>query len=201
MTTSTVSPSPTRTIDGLELPAAGRWRIDPGHAFVEFVGRHFLLTRVRGRFNDVEGVVHVADDPTESYVEVTVRTASVDSGSQVRDDHLRSPDWFDVERFPEMTFRSRPGFACDGDRATIVGDLTLVGITRPVELHVEYVGFVADPWGHEKAVFRAWAEVDRLDWGLRWNAVGPTGRLVVAREVRLEIEVETVREPAPDSRP
>lgn len=124
---------------------------------------------MRGRFNDVEGVVHVADDPTESHVEVTVRTASVDSGSQVRD--LRSPDWFDVERFPGMTFRSRPGFACDGDRATIVGDLTLVGITRPVELHVEYVGFAADPWGHEKAVFRAWAEV------------------------------ETVREPAPDSRP
>ena len=123
---------------------------------------------------------------------------AIESGSKVRDDHLRSPDWFDVERHPELTFRltfrRHPGFSLDGNRATISGDVTLVGITRPVELDVEYVGFAEDPWGHEKAVFRAWAEADRRDWGLTWNAVGPAGRLVVADAVRLEIEVETLRE-------
>ena len=191
MTTATTSP--VRTIDDVELPAAGTWRIDPGHAAVEFIGRHFLLTRIRGRFTDVEGVVHIAEDPTESYVTVTARTASVESGSEVRDAHLRSSDWFDVERFPELTFRSRAGFALDGNQATIVGDLELVGITKPVELHVEYVGYAEDPWGHQKSVFRAWAVVDRRDWNLTWNAVGPTGRLVVGDTIRLEIEVETVR--------
>jgi polyisoprenoid-binding protein YceI len=185
---------PTRRIDDVELPAAGDWRVDPGHTAVEFVGRHFLLTRIRGRFTDVEGVVHIAEDPSESYVTVTARTASVESGSKVRDDHLRSPDWFDVDRFAELTFVSRPGFLVDGNRGVVTGDLTLVGVTRAIELHVEYVGFAEDPWGHEKAVFRAWAEVDRRDWGLGWNAVGPTGRLVVGDQVRIEIEAETIRE-------
>ena len=193
-TTTTAVAVPTRRVDDVELPAPGTWRIDPGHAAVEFVGRHFMLTRIRGRFTDVSGAVHIADDPAQSYVEVSARTASVESGSKVRDDHLRSSDWFDVERHPELTFRSHPGFVLDGDQATITGDLTLVGITRPVTLRVEYVGFAEDPWGHEKAVFRAWAEVNRKDWGLTWNAVGPAGRLVVADQVRLEIEVETVRD-------
>jgi polyisoprenoid-binding protein YceI len=196
--TSTHAPAraaaPTRTVDDVVLPAAGTWRIDPGHAFVEFIGRHFVLTRVRGRFNDVEGVVVIGEDPSDSYVDVRIRAATVDSGSTVRDDHFRSADWFDVERFPDITFRSRTGFDLDGDRAVVTGDLTIVGVTRPVDLNVEYVGFAEDPWGHQKAVFRAWAEVDRSDWGLDWNAVGPAGRLVVAQRVRIEIDVETIRE-------
>jgi polyisoprenoid-binding protein YceI len=185
--------APVRRINDAELPSPGDWHIDPGHAAVEFVGRHFLLTRVRGRFTDVDGVVHIAEDPSESSVRMTARTASVESGSKVRDDHLRSPDWFDSERFPELTFTSHPGFVVDGNLATITGDLTIARVTRPVDLHVEYVGFAEDPWGNERAVFRAWADVDRTDWGLTWNAVGPTGRLVVGSRVRIEIEVETIR--------
>lgn len=184
-----------RTVDGVELPAPGTWAIDPGHAEVGFIGRHFMLTKVRGRFPGVQGTVTIAEDPNGSAVEVVIDMASVNSGDQTRDDHLRSPDFFDVQRHPTATFSST---AVDwrGTRGTVQGDLTIVGVARPVTLDVEFAGAVHDPWGQDRAVFSASAQVNREDWGLTWNMALEAGGILVSKDIRLEIEVETVRQAA-----
>jgi len=184
---------PVRVVGGVEVPAAGRWSIDPGHAEVGFVGRHLVFTKVRGRFRDVKGEIVIGDDPLDSTVEVTIGMASVDSGDETRDGHLRSADLFDAEQFPEATYRGRVA-SWSGSRAKVRGDLTLKGVSRPVELDVEYLGFVTDPWGGERAIYSAAATINREDWGVSWNMVLETGGLLVSREIRLEIELETVRE-------
>jgi polyisoprenoid-binding protein YceI len=178
----------------VELPAAGTWTIDPGHALVGFVGRHFGLTKVRGRFTGVEGSVTIGEDPAASVVDVVIDMASVSSGDQARDDHLRSDDFFDVDHHPQAAFRST-AVQVVGASGKIVGDLTIKDITRPVSLEAEFVGQVVDPWGNERAVFSASASIDREDWGLTWNMILEAGGLLVSKEIRLEIEVELVRQP------
>jgi polyisoprenoid-binding protein YceI len=184
---------PTRIVDGAELPAPGTWDIDPGHAEVAFVGRHFMLTRVRGRFTGVTGAVTVAEHPSASTVDVVIDMASVSSGDQARDDHLRSPDFFDVEAHPTATFRST-AVRWEGTRGVVEAELTIKGITRPVVLDVEYAGFAHDPFGNDKAVFSACGRIDREAWGLTWNMVLEAGGLLVSRQIDLELEVETVRQ-------
>jgi polyisoprenoid-binding protein YceI len=188
-----VSDSPlTRVVDGTEVPATGHWVIDPGHAEVGFIGRHFMLTKVRGRFTDVAGVVRVGDDPSTSSVEVEIGMASVSSGSREHDEHLRSEDLFDVERHPTATFAST-AVAWSGSRARVTGDLTIVGVTRPVALDVEFVGATRDPKGDDRAVYSASTEINREDWGLTWNVALETGGVLVSKKIRIEVEVETVR--------
>lgn len=183
--------SATRTLDGIDLPAPGIWEIDPGHAEVAFIGRHLMLTKVRGRFTRVSGAIAVAQDPTASRLEVTIDMASVDSGDRARDDHLRSPDFFDVEKHPLAGFRST-AITRTGTSGTLTGDLTIKDVTRPVTLQVEYLGHARDPWGSDRAVFSAHATLNPEDWGLTWNMVLDSGGLVVSKEIRLEIEVEAV---------
>jgi polyisoprenoid-binding protein YceI len=185
--------SATRTISGIELPAAGTWVVDPGHAEVGFVGRHFGLSRVRGRFTGVDGTVEIGDAPGESTIDVTIHMASVDSGSRDRDDHLRSPDFFDVENHPTAHFHST-AVALDGARAAVTGELTIKNLTRAVTLDVEYLGHVHDPWDNDRAMFTAIANVNREDWGLTWNMVLDGGGLVVSKQIRLEIDVELIRQ-------
>jgi polyisoprenoid-binding protein YceI len=185
---TTMTATETRT----ERPPTGTWTIDPGHADVGFVGRHFGLTRIRGRFTGVEGTVAIADPVEQSTVEVTIAMASVDSGDQTRDEHLRSADLFDVERYPTATFRST-GVTAAGRTGKLIGELTIKGITRPVELDVEFVGGVADPWGNERAVFNASGLINREDWGLTWNMLLEAGGLLVSKEIRLEIDLELIR--------
>lgn len=185
----------TRTIHGTELPAAGRWRIDPGHAEVSFVGRHFGLTRVRGRFGGVEGHVDIAGDPAESRVDVTIDMSSVDSGNADRDAHLVSADLFNVETHPTATFVST-SVALAGATARVVGDLTIAGTSRPVELAVEHLGTVDDPWGAQRAVFSARATINREDFGLTWNMVLEAGGLVVSKTIEIQVEVELVLDAA-----
>ena len=153
-----------------------------------------MLTKVRGRFTDVAGEVRIAEDPADSHVSVRIGMASVSSGAPDRDDHLRSADFFDVERFPEATFESS-AVRWQGRRAVVVGDLTIVGVSRPVELSVELVGTTVDPWGGQRAIYSAWTEVDREDWGLTWNMALEAGGLLVSKKIRIELEVETVRQP------
>ena len=186
-TTTTTSPE-------LQLPTAGAWQIDPGHAEVGFVGRHLGLTKIRGRFTDVTGAVSIADDPADSSVEVTIDMGSVASGDRSRDDHLRSADFFDVELHPRATYRST-AVRFQGTRGTVDGDLTIKGISRPVRLEVDYIGHATDPWANERAVFSASARINREDWGLTWNMLLDTGGLLVSKEITLEIEVELVRAP------
>jgi polyisoprenoid-binding protein YceI len=182
----------TAYVDETQLPATGAWTIDPGHAEVGFVGRHFGLTKVRGRFTEVEGTVTVREPLDLSEVHVVIDMASVSSGSQTRDDHLRSDDFFDVANHPRATFRST-GVVTTGAAALMTGELTIKGVTRPVTLDAEYLGHATDPWGAERAVFSASGTINREDWGLTWNMALDAGGLLVSKEIRLEIEVELVR--------
>ena len=180
-----------RTAVGAELPVPGRWEIDPGHTEVAFIGRHFMLTKVRGRFTGVTGAIVVAQDPGESTAEVTIDMASVDSGSQTRDDHLRSLDFFDAARHPTASFTGH-ATGWQGTRGLLAGELTIRGITRPVTLQAEYLGQVADPWGGQRAIFTAEGTLNREDWDLTWNMPLDNGGLLVSREIRIEISTETV---------
>lgn len=192
MTTTPIpAASITRLLDGTPVPVTGTWKIDPGHAEVAFIGRHFMLTKVRGRLTDIDGTIEIAADPADSTVVVTIGMASVTSGSDDRDAHLRSPDFFDVERFPTATFRSRRVHWA-GTHATVGGELTIVGVTRPVELDVELLGATIDPWGGGRAVFSAFTEIDREDWGLTWNVALEAGGMLVSKRIRIEIEIEAV---------
>lgn len=190
MTDSTTD-APIRERDGVVLPASGTWDIDPGHAEVAFTGRHFMLTKVRGRFTDVRGAILIADDIEDSRVDVTIWMASVESGNQTRDEHLRSPELFDVEQFPEATFRS-VSVDWRGNRGVVLGDLTIHGITRRVPLEVSFEGYVRDPWGGDRAVFSARTQVNREDFDVTWNVVLETGGVMVSKDISIEVEIETV---------
>jgi polyisoprenoid-binding protein YceI len=192
-------PVVTRLVDGTELPAPGRWQIDPGHTELAFIGRHFMLTRVRGRFTGVSGTIEVAEDPSDTTVDVTIDMTSVTSGNEARDEHLRSADFFDVEHYPTAAF-SATASGWRGARGVLAGVLTLRGITRPVTLQAEYLGYAADPWGGHRAVFTAAGTVDREDWGLAWNLPLDGGGFVLSREIRLEIELEAVFQPSSSPR-
>lgn len=186
--------SGTRTVEGRQLPAPGVWQIDRAHSGIEFVVRHLMVSKVRGRFADFAGTIHVAEAPEQSSVEVTIQAASIDTREPDRDAHLRSPDFFDAERFPVLTFRSTSLEPAGGERFRLHGDLTIRDVTRPVVLDAEFEGVGADPWGGVRAGFSATTEIDREDYGLTWNAALETGGVVVGKKVRIEIEVEAVRQ-------
>lgn len=191
MTETQHAATATRMVAGVELPASGRWQIDPGHTEVAFIGRHFMLTKVRGRFTGVTGAIVVADEPGESTAEVTIDMASVDSGSPARDDHLRSRDFFDTTLHSTATFSGRAA-GWHGSRGLLTGQLTIRGVTRPVTLKAGYLGHVADPWGGQRAIFTAEGTLNREDWGLTWNMPLDNGGLLVSKEIRIEIEAEAV---------
>lgn len=183
----------TREYQGLQVPEAGTYVLDKGHTTVEFVGRHLMITKVRGRFTDFEGQVVIADSPEDSSVDVTIDAGSVNSGDDNRDGHLRSPDFLDVETHPTITFRStRVELGADGT-AKVHGDLTVKSVTRPVTLDVEFDGASPDPWGGQRIGFTASTEINREDWGLTWNVALETGGVLVSKKIRLEFNVEAVK--------
>ena len=186
----------------ISAPAAGAsttWQLDPAHTNVEFSVKHLMLARVKGRFTGVAGTVMLAAEPTASTVEVVIDAASIDTREAKRDAHLRSADFFDVERFPTITFRSsdvRPAGAGD---LRIVGDLTIRDVTREVTLEVTDEGRGTDPWGGERAGFSATAVIDRRDFGLTWNQALETGGVLVGNEIRISLEVELVKQASADA--
>ena len=151
-----------------------------------------MITKVRGRFTDVTGSVRFADDPTDSSVEVVIGMASVDSGNATRDEHLRSAELFDVASYPQARFTSTR-VEWNGSGGVVHGDLTIHGVTREVPLQVSYEGSARDPWGNERAIFSARTTIDRTDFGIAWNMALEAGGLLVSTEIRIEIEIETVR--------
>ena len=171
--------------------SAGTWTIDPTHTEVGFVARHLMVSKVRGAFTDVSGTVVVGDELSDSRAEVVIRTASVATGTPDRDAHLRSGDFFDVDTYPEITFVST---SFDGE--TLVGDLTIKGVTKPVTLDIDFGGVATDPWGNEKAAFEATAEIDRTAWGLTWNAALERGGVLVSDKVRIVIDVQLAKQSA-----
>jgi polyisoprenoid-binding protein YceI len=190
--TQTTMPA-TRDWQGVNLPLAGIFRIDPAHTNAGFVATHMMFTKVRGHFADVSGTVTVAENPTDSVVELSVKTASITTGSDDRDNHLRSPDFFDVENHPEMTFRSTSIRHVRGSEFAVTGDLTIRGVTKPVEIAVTFEGVGINPWGAEVAGVSALAEVNREDWGLTWNAALETGGVLVGKKVTLNVEIQGAR--------
>ncbi|HEX2424285.1 MAG TPA: YceI family protein [Actinomycetota bacterium] len=181
-----------RTYQGVSIPPAGTYRIDPNHTSLEFVARH-MLSKVRGSFQEFSGTITVGERPEESSIEVDVDTASVTTGTEQRDQHLHSSDFFEVEKHPTMTFASTAFRPTGGTEFEMDGDLTIRGVTKPVTLKGDFLGWGKDAWGNDRLFAEARTRVNREDWGLLWNmAVELTG-VLVARDVDLEIQVQAAR--------
>jgi polyisoprenoid-binding protein YceI len=175
------------------------WKIDPAHTAVEFSVKHMMFTTVRGRFSGVEGtIIADPDRPGDASVEVTIDAASIDTGSPDRDKHLRSADFLDVENNPTILFKSREARNAatrkPGERFTVIGDLTIRGERRPATLYAEYLGQGQDPWGGKRAGFSAHCEINRLEWGLKWNQTLETGGILVANEIKIQLDVQAVEQ-------
>ncbi len=184
----------TRDYQGVQVPEAGTYALDQGHTTVEFVGRHLMISKVRGRFTAFEGQIVIGEAPADSSVEVTIQTSSVDSSDEKRDGHLRSGDFLDAETYPTIAFRSTDVDLRTDGTANVTGDLTIKDVTRPVTLEVEFEGAQADPWGGQRLGFSAHTEIDREDWGLTWNVALETGGVLVGKKIRLEFNVEAVKQ-------
>jgi len=171
-----------------------KWDFDFAHSSVNFHVRHLMVSKVHGRFTKWNGTLELDEnDLTKSRLDVTIDAASVDTKEPKRDDHLRSPDFFDVEKFPTLTFKSHSVARVEGDEFRLTGDLTIHGVTREVTLDVVSFGRTADPWGNEKAGFGATTKIKRSDYGLLWNAALETGGVVVGDDVKIAIDVELTK--------
>jgi len=183
------------TTQAATLGKAITWQVDPAHTHVEFAVRHLMIATVRGRFSDVTGTVIVPDgDFSRAQLEATVGVASIDTREPQRDAHLKSPDFFEVDKYPTMTFRSRrvESTSRDTNQYRLVGDLTLHGVTKEVTLDVTFEGIAKDPYGNNRAGFSATGKLNRKDFGLGWNQLLETGGVVVGDEVRLSIDSQVI---------
>jgi polyisoprenoid-binding protein YceI len=183
----------TQAETGTMIPGyvAGTWTIDNLHSEVGFSVRHMMVSKVRGKFTKFSGELVTADNPFDSSVTAEIDLASIDTGSEQRDGHLRSPDFFDTENHPLMTYRSA-GLRADGDHYVLDGELTLKGVTRTVPLKLEVNGFGPDAYGGTRAGFTATGQINRADFGVTWNAAIEGGGVVVADKVDLHLEIEAV---------
>jgi len=174
------------------------WQLDPAHTTIEFAVKHMMFTTVRGRFKSFTGTVRLDEDnPNNSQLEVSIDAASLDTGVADRDTHLRSADFFDVERHPKLTFRStrvEGAHYKEGDRFRITGDLEIRGKAMPVTLDATFEGVGKDPWGKQRAGFAARTDIDRREWGLQWNQALETGGILVGNAVKIEVEAQAVAE-------
>jgi polyisoprenoid-binding protein YceI len=177
----------------VDLPAEGTWTIDPGHTTVGAVARHLMVTKVRGKFGVFEGAIHVAEKPEDSWAELTIDAASIDTGVPDRDTHLRSADFLDVEKYPTLTYRSTKVEHTGENTLRVTGDLTIRDVTRPVVLDVTYEGLAADPWGGTRAAFTATGEIEREQFGMTWNVALDKGGVLVSKRIQLDIETQAVR--------
>ncbi|MFF7473196.1 YceI family protein [Streptomyces sp. NPDC008092] len=181
-------------VGGTELPPPGPWTVDPAHSTVGAVAQHLGISSVRGRFTDFGAGIEIApDDVTKSRVHAVIRAASIDTGNGMRDTHLRSADFLDVERHPEITFVSTGLTAAGSDRWTVHGELSLHGVVRPVDLDLAYLGTGADPWGGTRAAFRATTELHREDFAMNYNQVVQAGIAAIGTTLKIELEIQAVQ--------
>lgn len=166
------------------------WTIDPSHTDVAFAVRHMGLSTVRGRFATVGGTIETNDDGTPSTISVDIDTASISTGSGDRDQHLRSPDFFDADAHPTITFRSTAITAKGDDRYDVTGTLDMHGVSRDVTLDAEIGNAIQDPFGLTRRAATATVTINRKDWGLTWNQILEAGALLVAENVTLTIDVQ-----------
>jgi polyisoprenoid-binding protein YceI len=170
----------------------GTWNIDASHSTVGFVARHLMITKVRGTFTNFSGAIEVPENRLSSVVDATVQMASVSTGDEGRDGHLKGSDFFDVEQFPTMTFVGS-GVKQELGDLTLFGDLTIKGVTRQVEFDLEFEGTNTDPWGNKKAAFSAETEINRKDFGLGWNVALETGGVLVSEKVKIQLDIQAVK--------
>ena len=183
-----------RVVDGITYPAPGTYALDPTHTRIGFVARHLMVTKVRGHFAQFDGSITIAEDPKASTAEATLQAISIDTGTPDRDAHLRSGDFLEAEKYPQVTFRNARVRKQSGAELTVVGDLTIKDTTREVELAVELDGVVTDPYGNEKLALTARTEIDREDFGITWNVALETGGVLVSKKIVIEIETQAVRQ-------
>ena len=174
--------------------ATSTWNIDPAHSGAEFKVKHMMIANVRGKFSGISGVLHrVEADDTESTLEVSIDVSTVNSQDAQRDGHLKSPDFFHVEQFPAMTFKSTH-IQKKGDGFAVTGDLTIRDVTKPVVLNVEEVSEPAkDPWGNTRIGLTATAKINRKDFGLTWNTTLEAGGVLVGEEVAITLDVQFIK--------
>lgn len=174
--------------------AATTWNIDTAHSAVHFSVRHMVVSKTRGRFTKWSGqIAFDPGNPAASSVQVTIDPASVNTEDAQRDAHLRSPDFFDVEKYPQASFKSTKVEEAGSDKYRITGDLTVHGVTKPVILETVFEGSAKDPWGGERAGFAATASLDRREFGLGWNKVLEAGGVLVGDKIELTLEIEAVK--------
>jgi polyisoprenoid-binding protein YceI len=177
--------------------AADKWNFDPVHSHVAFTVRHLMISKVNGHFKSWTGTLFIDDEtPENSSISVEIDTASIDTKEAERDNHLRSPDFLDVAKYPKITFRSTRVQRIDVEHYHVIGDFALHGVTREVALEVEFLGRAKDPWGGERAGFTATTAIERKDYGLVFNIPLEGGGVVVGEKVSITIEIEAVREAA-----
>ena len=182
----------TTTETGIPGYEAATWTIDPVHSEVGFSVRHMMVSKVRGRFTSFSGQIVTAEDPTQSSVTAEIDLSSINTGQEQRDEHIKSADFFEVETYPTMTYRSTGIKAEDGEYL-LEGDLTLKGVTRNVPLKLEVHGFSQDPYGGYRAGFTATGEINRRDFNISFNAPMANGGVVVADKIQLQLEIEAVK--------
>jgi|SRR5688500_15862747 polyisoprenoid-binding protein YceI len=171
------------------------WAIDPAHSHVEFAVRHLMIATVKGRFAAVRGTVYSDDaDPAKGRAEIEIDVDSIDTREPQRDAHLKSADFFDAAKYPAITFKSTRVADASGDRFTLIGDLTMHGVTREIALDVTSEGRNRDPWGGERAGFTATTKIKRGDFGLTWNQALETGGVLVGDDVKVSLEIELVKQ-------
>jgi len=175
--------------------ATSTWTIDKAHSTVEFAVKHLVITTVKGHFREFEGTIHLDEArPENSSVTASIQVASIDTNVADRDAHLRSDDFFNAEKFPTITFKSKRVELLDANHAKVYGDLTIRDVTKEVVLDTEYEGQIDDPWGNRRAAFSATAEISRKEFNVRWNQMIETGGAVVGDAVKIFLHIEAVRQ-------
>jgi polyisoprenoid-binding protein YceI len=183
------TPTTATSIPGYE---AATWNIDPVHSEVGFSVRHMMVSKVRGRFTGFSGTIVTGEDPTQSSVNAEIDMASINTGQEQRDEHIKSADFFEVETHPTMTYKST-GIRVEDGYYILDGDLTLKGVTKSVPLHLELNGFGPDAYGGTRAGFTATGEINRSEFNVSFNAPLANGGVVVADKVQLHLEIEAVK--------
>jgi polyisoprenoid-binding protein YceI len=183
-----------RDYQGTTIPAAGTYTLDPNHKRVGFVARHLMVSKVRGEFQKASATITIAEDPLRSSVTASIDADSFTTGQEQRDAHIKSGDFLEIEKHPTLDFQSTAVRSFDDNEFVLVGDLTIRGVTRQVELAVELEGVGRSPYGFDVFGFSATTEIDREDFGISWNVALETGGVMVGKKVKIEIEGEAIRQ-------
>ena len=175
--------------------AKTKWLLDPTHSELQFKIKHLMISNVSGSLKDFNAEVETKDDDfTTAQINLTAQMDSISTNNEQRDAHLRNSDFFEVEKYPELKFRSTKVEKVDSDTFVLQGELTMKGVTKQVTLNVEFNGVVKDPWGNERAAFAVTGKINRTDWGVNFNSVLETGGVMLSEEVRINSEIQLLKQ-------